>query len=352
MKRYTKKIHEGMEIFVGIDMHKTSWHVTIMSDPGEIWHGNIPGEWEALRGVLDYYRGCRIQAVYEAGCFGYWLYDRIVEYGATCIVTPPSLVPMEYGNKVKTDRRDSKKLAYLLQKDLLKDVYVPTEEERSYRQVFRQRRQLIEDRVKIQHRIKSTLLFFGIEIPEQTGPFSRGYMDRLRKIRFSNRIQDRSFRILLDEYDYFSDRIERQTELIREIAALDKYRDRMALLTSIPGIGMLTAIEILVELQDVARFRNPEQLAAYLGLTPSQYSTGEKIHMGHITKVGKPHLRATLIEASWRLIRRDAKARAFYEQLRARAGSKRAIVAVARRLIIQIRKMLLSNSPYSENAAA
>jgi len=352
MGRYIKKVHEGMEIFVGIDMHKTSWHVTIMSEPGEIWHGNIPGEWEALHKVLDHYRGCRIHAVYEAGCFGYWLYDRLVEYGATCIVTPPSLVPMEYGNRVKTDRRDSKKLAYLLQKDLLKNVHIPTEEARSHRQVFRQRRQLIEDRVRVQHRIKSALLFFGIEIPEQTGAFSRRYMDMLRKIRFSNRIHDRSFRILLDEYDHFSDQLERHTELIREIAALDTYRDRMALLTSIPGIGMLTAIEILVELQDVARFQSPEQLAAYLGLTPSQYSTGEKVHMGHITKVGKPHLRATLVEASWRLIRRDANVRAFYEQLRARAGSKRAIVAVARRLIIQIRKMLLSNSSYSGKAAA
>ena len=161
MRRYIKKIHEGMEIFVGIDMHKTSWHVTIMSEPGEVWHGNIPGEWEALHVVFERYRGCRIHAVYEAGYFGYWLYDRIVEYGATCIVTPPGLMPMEYGNRVKTDRRDSKKLAYLIQKDLLKDVYVPTEEERSYRQVFRQRRQLLEDWVKAQHRIKSALLFCG-----------------------------------------------------------------------------------------------------------------------------------------------------------------------------------------------
>lgn len=352
MERYTKRIREGMTIYVGIDMHKAMWHITILGEADEMWHGNISGEWDALRSVLERYRKCRIHAVYEAGCFGYWLYDRLTEYGVTCIVTPPSLVPMEYGNKVKTDRRDSRKLAHLLQKELLKEVHVPTEEERRHRQVFRRRRQLVEDRVRTQHRIKSELRFFGIEMPDIHGPFSRGYVNNLRRLRFGDRIGEESFCHLLDEYEFLSELIERQTRLIHEIAAMDCYRERIALLKKIPGIGVLTAVEILVELQDVSRFQRPEQLAAYVGLTPSQYSTGEKVRMGHITKVGKSHLRATLIEASWRLVGRDERTRAFYEQLRARVGAKRAIVAIARRLIIQIRKMLLTQTPYSGKAAA
>ena len=111
MTRLIKQVVRGMDLFVGIDLHKSRWHVTICSADVKFFCGSIPGEWEALRRLLDQYEGNRIQAVYEAGCFGFWLYDRLVEYGVECLVTPPSLVPQEYGNRVKTDRRDSRKLS-------------------------------------------------------------------------------------------------------------------------------------------------------------------------------------------------------------------------------------------------
>jgi transposase len=119
--------------------------------------GSIPGKREALHKLLERYKGCDIRAVYEAGYFGFWLYDRLTECGIDCVVTPPSLIPREYGNRVKTDRRDSRKLAHLLAKGMLKRVWVPSKEERYHRQVSRRRRQLIEDRVLTQGRIKSEL---------------------------------------------------------------------------------------------------------------------------------------------------------------------------------------------------
>ena len=96
-----------------------------------------------------------IEVVYEAGCFGYWLHDRLVEFGAQCIVTPPSLIPQESGNRVRTDKRDSRKLALLLAKGMLKRVYVPTPQEREHRAAARRRRQLIRERVRTQNRIKA-----------------------------------------------------------------------------------------------------------------------------------------------------------------------------------------------------
>ncbi len=117
--------------------------------------------------LLNGYSGHEIIAVYEAEYFGYWLYDKLTEYGVQCIVTPPSLIPIEYGNKVKTDRRDSRKLAHFLAKNLLKGIYVPTQQERNHRQVIGRRRQLINDRVRIQNRIKSELQLNGIDL---TGP--------------------------------------------------------------------------------------------------------------------------------------------------------------------------------------
>ena len=109
MKRYSVRIDKGKFqrsgwIFVGIDLHRLMWHVTIRTVDVELFNGSIPGKWEALRRVLERYEGYKKQAVYEAGYFGFWLYDHLTEYGVDCVVTPPSLVPQEYGNHVKTDR--------------------------------------------------------------------------------------------------------------------------------------------------------------------------------------------------------------------------------------------------------
>jgi hypothetical protein len=118
MARHIKKIVTGQRLYVGIDLHNHRWHITIISSCTEFFSGSIPGTWEALRRLLDRYRQNSIQAVYEAGYFGYWLHDRLRDYGIECIVTP-SLVPMEYGNRVKTDKCDSRKRAYLFAKALL-----------------------------------------------------------------------------------------------------------------------------------------------------------------------------------------------------------------------------------------
>jgi transposase len=129
MRRPEHQIAHGEELFIGIDLHKQRWHVTIRTREVELFSASIPGKWESLQRILDRYSGHSLQAVYEAGYFGFRLHDRLVERGIPCIVTPPSLVPQEYGNRVKTDRRDSRKLAQLLAKGLLKRVWVPSEEE-------------------------------------------------------------------------------------------------------------------------------------------------------------------------------------------------------------------------------
>ena len=115
---------------------------------------------------------------------------------------------------------------------------------------------------------------------------------------------------------------------------------------------MIAAMEMLLELQDVERFRRADQLAAYVGLTPSQYASAEKVRMGRITGIGKNSLRATLVEAAWRLITKDSRMREKYERIKARAGAKRAIVAVARNLLLRARRLLLDGQIYRVEKAA
>ena len=175
MKKIDLKPGEKELVFVGIDQHKKQWHVTIRTIEIEIFSGSISGSWEALKQLLARRNCHNIRAVYEAGYFGFWLHDKLIEYGAECIVTPPSLIPQEYGNRVKTDKRDSRKLAHLLAKGMLKQVYVPSEQERYHRQVVRRRRQLIGDRVRVQNRIKAELRFNGLNFPEPKGCWHHVY---------------------------------------------------------------------------------------------------------------------------------------------------------------------------------
>ena len=352
MRRPKHQVTSGEDLFIGIDLHKIRWHVTIRTVDLELFSASIPGNWESLQRILARYAGHQLEAVYEAGYFGFRLHDRLVEHGIPCLVTPPSLVPQEYGNRVKTDRRDSSKLAHLLAKGMLRRVWVPSEEELYHRQVIRRRRQLVGDRVRTQSRIKAELSFYGIHLEEPRGRWTQIYFETLRSITFGNRWMQESFNRLLEQYEFLSAQIDKQTQLLRELSETALYRERLSILQSIPGIGVISAMEMLLELQDVSRFRRAEQLAAYVGLTPSQYSSADKVRMGRITGIGKNTLRSLLVEASWILIRKDRAMREKYDRIKVRSGGKRAIVAIARTLLLRMRRMLLDKQAYTLDLAA
>jgi transposase len=164
------------DLFVGIDLHKTRWHVTIRTVDLELFSASIPGAWEALHRVLVRFAGHSLQAVYEAGYFGFRFHDRLVDHGI-----PAWLLPQVWSPKIRqpgqNDRRDSSKLAHLLAKVMLKRVWVPSEEERYHRQVVRRRRQLVKDRVRTQSRIKAELRFYGIHLEEPRGRWTQVYLE-------------------------------------------------------------------------------------------------------------------------------------------------------------------------------
>ncbi len=339
------------DVYVGLDIHQRNWHVSIVQEGVTLFSTGLPAQWEALSKLLSRYKGCHIHAVYEAGYFGYSLYDRLRSSGVDCIVTPPNMIPQESGSRVKTDRIDSRKLAVLLSRGLLKSIAVPTAEQRTH-QMLRRRHQLVSDRVRVQLRIKAELRYYDIPFPTIQGKWSKTFVENLHKLHFQNRWLAESFQRLLAGYDHLSAEIEKQTRLIQELAKTDPYRDGVALLRTIPGVGLLTAMEILVELQSIHRFRNGNALAAYVGLTPSQYSSGEHVRMGRITRSGKAHLRSLLVEASWILISKDPLMKEKYQILKYRAGAKRAIVAIARKLLVRARRVLLDRTAYVLGKAA
>jgi len=359
MKKYNQVIPEGKTVFVGIDIHRNSWHLTAVVEDEVVFSGALPPDPEALLKFLKRYCNNPIEAVYEAGYFGFWLYELLNDSGIKCIVTPPTLVPMEYGNHVKTDKRDSRKLAYLLSKNMLKKVWVPSQQQCGHRQVLRRRQKLIGDRMRVQHRIKSELSFYGITIAMPTGLWTARFVKQLQEISFDDPHHQQSFWILLEEYEFLNKLVEQQT-----------HKKQAELLQTIPGIGPISAMSLLLELGDISRFARAGQLAAYVGLTPAQYSSGDNIRMGRITRCGKNSLRAVFIrmgritrcgknslravltEAAWTAIKKDPELRSVYDKLKFRRGSKKAIVAVSRRLLLRCRRVLLDMRPYCLKEAA
>jgi transposase len=344
-------LDKGQRLFVGIDMHKKSWTVTIRTRDQEVQTVTMPATGEALMRWLQGFAGHPLQAVYEAGYFGYWLHDYLQSRGIDCVVTPPSLIPEAPGNRVKTDKKDSRKLARCLANAELKRIYVPTPAERAAREVSRRRRQLIGDRMRVQCRIKAALTAAGLALPMPRGKWSTQFRANLGLITLHDHWATQSYQELLTEYDQLCLQVKRQTQLLERLASSEPYRERALLLCTLPGVGLILAMEFLLELQDVSRFRTAKALAAYLGLTPSQNSSGEHVRLGAITRTGKPRLRGMLVEGSWRAIATDAGLRHRYEQLKARIGAKRAAVAIARHLALTARRLLLDHRPYQAAAS-
>jgi transposase len=340
-------VTSGKKVYIGIDVHKESWHVSARADGEEVFNGRIPASYHSLEKLLERFEGCLIKVAYEAGPCGFSLCDMLTEDGIDVIVVPPSLIPIESGNRVKTDKRDSRKLATLLESNMLKKVYVLTEEERMHRELVRTRRQLVKHRGSVARQIKSKLLFYGISSPflSKYG-WGHPYLRWLKGLPCPSGYLRASLDVLIHLYEYLTEEIRRTTKRVVELSSTDKYVHRMKLLRSIPGVGILTGMEMLVELQDFSRFKTAEQIASYMGLTPSEYSTGQHVRQGRITRCGNSRVRAALVESSWILVGRDPHMRVKYLKLKTVKGAKRAIVAIARNLIIRIRAMLLHNVPY------
>jgi len=346
MKKYsTEKSSEA--IYMGLDLHRKSWHLTIRTQHQELKKMSLPPQWDALRKIIDDCGAERVELVYEAGYFGFSLHDQITAHGARCVVTPPSLMPQESGNRVKTDKKDSAKLARLLAKGELRAVSVPTVEARNHRQVLRQRSQMRNARTRTQLQIKAFLAFHGVPCPEWTGKWSGRFLASLHELDLGDVHLQHSFGLMLEQVACFNAQILRATKHLRELSASPTYREQFRLLRTIPGVGLLTAMEILLELGDMSRFSNAEKLAAYVGLTPTQHSSGDKIRLGHITHMGQGNVRGVLTEASWTLIKKDGVMAQKYERIKARSGGKRAIVAVAHNLLLRIRRILLDGVPYA-----
>jgi transposase len=346
MTKRRELLAKGKRIDVGIDVHKKTWSVCVLCEGEELYNAVVPADVERLMNLLKRFDAREVHTVFEAGPTGFSLHDALQLAGFDSTVTPPSLVP-QTGGRVKTDRRDAKKLATLLAGGFLRRVHVLSAQERAERQLSRTRNQMERHRCQVMNQIKSLLLMHGVRAPDGLREHWRQpHLQWLESISFEFPATRVALDALLALYHHTDGQVRELNARLEDIARSEVYAERVAVLTKIPGIGILTAITILLELQNVERFKRTEDLSSYLGLTPVQHSSGEKTRLGRITHCGNATVRTRLVQSAWVQIRFDPTARSTYERIKDHTGSgKKAITAMARRLGLRVRRALIDMSP-------
>lgn len=338
-------------VFVGLEDAKRTWSLCVRSGGMIVHETSMPAKYGVLRSYFhNKFPECQIQVMYEAGFGGFELHDQLVADGWECVVTPPHTVTEEKCQRKKNDRTDCRRLAKNLENGDYRKCFVPDKGLREDRQISRTCGQVQADITRVCNRIRRMLEFHGLDNGLPAGRWSGAAYAQLRqhlkKVEMSDSLRF-SFEVMFRELENLRQLKKELVLQLRKLARSDRYRGSVRLLMSAPGIGMLTAIRLTLEWGDLSRFGRKEDFASFLGLVPSDYSSGDQEHRGHITKQGNRSVRWWLTESSWVAIRHDPVLLDKFRRVLRHCGSKKkAIVAVARKLALRLRKVWLSGEPY------
>jgi len=336
-------------LFIGIDVHKAKWVVTIRTYDLELKTFSMkPSAEELEKFLLKNYPGAEFRIVYECCFSGFWIYDYFSEKGYKIIVTPTNRIYKD-GSIIKTDKIDSRKLALQLSRELLKEVIVPAKRIREYKYIFR-----IYDKQKMrQGQILRQIKAFLEQKnhPLKWQKWNKGLLEQLKELKFIDNLFDLKFRSLLTEYEYVVSQIKDTEKIIEQIKEDQELRRRIQIIEKINGIGIISAVRISIYLFDRKdRFENSERLNHYLGLTPSERSSGEKIVRGRSGMCGNRQLRSIIVQLAWMTVRKDGSLLDKFDRVYKKSGSKqKAIIAVARKLMTKIYAAVRKEEDYRIN---
>ena len=326
------KEETSIELFVGIDVHKKQWSVSIFTV--QIHHKTFSQspDTEALKTYLDtHFHGAKVTCAYEAGRFGFWIARKLQSYGYHCLVVNPADIPStSQESQNKTDRIDSRKIARTLQVGLLSSSYIPSETIEGDRQLFRYRKRLWSDLVRIKNRIKGTLMFAGVVLPTQydNAYWSKAFLRWLSEVSLPSVSCKKTVDLLLVQYDHIYKHFLNTSTAVRKLLRTSRYQAKAKLLQTIPRIGPLTSIQLLTELDDIKRFPNFKQLNSFVGFKPTTYSSGDHDWKGHLSIRKHKALRSALVECAWQTVQKDPAMLIKYDQLTKRMTKKRAIIVI------------------------
>jgi transposase len=282
-------------VSVGLDVHARSVHLTALRGEELLDERVLPNDLEAVERAVARWPGAR--CCYEAGPTGFGLYRYLRERGVACEVVAPGLVPSRPGERIKTDQRDSRKLARLHQAGLLEAIAVPSRELEALRDLVRAREDARLDRMRARHRLSKFMLRHGRPLPGKSWGVTR--RNWLAAQRFDLAAQQQTLADYLHAVDLIDARVAGLERSLEQAAEHGPWASLVARLRCLRGVDTLTALGIIAEIGDFQRFRTAEQFMAFVGLVPSEHSSGESQRRGSITKAGNAHVRRLLIEAAW-----------------------------------------------------
>lgn len=351
-EKINEKTFEGQPIYVGIDVHKKDWKVTVMTAELSYKTFSAVPKSEKLASYLkSTFPGATYYSAYEAGFSGFWLHQELTTLGIHSIVVNPADIPTtDKERKQKEDLRDSRKIAHSLRSGQLKGIHIPKETILQDRMLLRIRHALVKDLNRSKNRIKSMLFFLGISLPDRfssTGSsWSKPFIKWLEDLAFAYPSAKAGLDAHLDQVQHLRSSVLKVTRQIKELAKTNQYKENVALLVSMPGIGLLTSMTLLTELDDISRFKTFEDLCSYVGLVPSTSSSGENDVNTGITPRRNARLRSALIESAWVAIRNDPALLASYQNLTRRMPGNRAIVRIAKKLLRRMTHVLRKKNYY------
>lgn len=352
--KITKDAFKGQEIFVGMDVHKKDFKVTVIA--GGTFYKTItcPPDGTAVANYLEAnFPGATYHSAYEAGFSGFWLHKELLRLGIDSIVVNAADIPTtDKERKQKEDRRDSRKIAKDLYAGQLAGIYVPEDSALDDRSLLRVREGIVKEMRRCKQRIKSFLSFYGIKLPDQYAEprshWSRAFIKWLASIRFAHETARQALQVHIDSLEYHRNQLLQHTRQIRNLSGSDKYKGPVEKLITVPGLGILTSMYIMTELVDISRFQNFHQLCAYVGFVPGTRSSGDREKTTGITPRRNHRLRTVLIESAWTAIRCDPALMKAFLKYSNRMDKNKAIVRIAKKLLNRAIHTLRTNEKYEK----
>jgi transposase len=264
------------------------------------------------------------------------------------VVNPADVPTKNKEKRGKCDPVDCRKLARGLRNGDLEGIYVPSRSELEDRSLIRTRLSMVRKQTRCKNQIKSMLLFYGIHLPEEllNSHWSRRFVGWLERIQMQRASGDMALKSHLEELKHLRQIIASLNRAILSLARTEQYQTPVKLLKTVPGISTSTAMTLLTELSDLARFPSLDEMTAYVGLIPDTHGSGEKEYTGEITQRRHRQLRSLLIESAWVAIRKDPVMFMAFTQYCKRMRKTKAIIKIARKLLNRIRYVLKNQAEY------
>ena len=333
--------------YTGIDLHKkTSFLTTIDQDGRIVKRTNLPNDESQ---ILDFFADLsdRSKVVIESTSNWYWLYDLLKDNGFDVVISNPVKTKAIASAKIKNDKLDSHMLAQLLRADLLATVYASSKEIRQLKELLRHRSKLVRDTVRMKNRIHNILAKNNLKVPvsDLFGHSGLQFLSQAQLPAYHRR-QVQTYLALYQS-------LKAQVSLLTQEVHLQAKNNAMAkLLMTIPGVGPITAMFMVAEIEDISRFASYRHLASYAGLVPCLDASADKQRIGHITKQGSAYLRTALVEAAQASARTNSRLNIYFRRRIVRSGYRKAIVATAHKIIKYAYFILRDQQPYRDSLKA